>query len=67
MAEQDEPIGEWIPDPTAESGFRWQRTGEAPRTFAHDDGTRYTRISADEFPNNDDVDSTTIVDDGAPD
>jgi hypothetical protein len=39
----------------------------APREFTHDDGTVYERISPGEFPDNDEVDSTDIVDDGAPD
>ncbi len=37
----------------------------APRTF-DDDGSSYTRVSAGEFPSFDEVDSTTIIDEGAP-
>lgn len=39
----------------------------APTTFTRDDGSTYERPDPDEFPDYDEVDSTTIVDDGAPD
>lgn len=35
--------------------------------FTRDDGSSYTRIDIDEFDDYDEVDSLTIVDDGAPD
>ncbi len=34
--------------------------------FSTDDGSAYERADPDQFDNFDDVDSTTIVDDGAP-
>lgn len=37
------------------------------REFAHPDGTTYLRINPQSFESFDEVDSTTIVDDGAPD
>lgn len=36
------------------------------RTFTRDDGSAYERIPAAEIEDCDDVDSTTIVDEGAP-
>lgn len=36
-------------------------------TFTRDDGSTYERPDPDEFPDYDEIDSTTIVDDGAPD
>lgn len=38
----------------------------AERTFSHDDGSTYQRVPATEIEDCDDVDSTTIVDEGAP-
>lgn len=35
-------------------------------TFEHPDGSAYQRVNPVEFASFDDVDSTTIVDDGAP-
>lgn len=40
---------------------------DPPQTFTHDDGSVYERPSPEDFDNFDDVDSTTIVDDGGPD
>lgn len=43
-------------------------TGPSERpVFEHDDGSVYERPDPDEFDSFDEVDSTTIVDDGAPD
>lgn len=39
----------------------------SPRTFTHPDGSTYRRAHPDDFDDFDDIDSTTIVDPGAPD
>ena len=44
----------------------WARPPDHP-TFTTDDGSVYERPDPDEFDCFDDVDSTTIVDDGGPD
>jgi hypothetical protein len=39
---------------------------QTPRTFTTPDGAEYTRVPASELPSGDDIDSTEVVDDGAP-
>ncbi len=71
------PDGSWRHDDRAPTPYRGPDSTQLlpvvkpepdlRRTFTHDDGSVYTRIPAGAFESFDDVDSTTIVDPGAPD
>lgn len=65
------PYGEFVPDPTMPSGFRWKSHDEPEPTqiqpaVADDQHADFSPVDPNQLPLFDFVDSTTIVDYGAP-
>ena len=66
------PYGEFVPDPTMPSGFRWKSHDEpdvtmiGPPMHLDDQHADFAPVDPSQLPLFDLVDSTTIVDPGAP-
>lgn len=64
--DKDAPSPGTNPSPTEMLPIVTPSPTRRARTFTHDDGSEYERVSAAEFDSFDEVDSTTIADPGAP-